>query len=138
MTRLLDGGSHFRIRIILGTIPIWLLIFQICVPESSQNGSGVCPYRWLQEKFVCFSQSNQNAKLYPVELKEQFFNDSALNLFKSCVKISALPLGTDVFRDWPFSGRCTCVPLATAANFRLFLKVATFLKGNATQLWKMN
>ena len=42
---------------------------------------------------------------------------------------SSLILGTDVFRDWPFLGCSSCVSLVTAANFRLFLNVAIFLKG---------
>ena len=35
---------------------------------------------------------------------------------------------TDVFRDWPFLGFSSCVSLVTAANFRLFLNVAIFLR----------
>ena len=52
MIGLIDGGPHFRIRIILGTILIWFVEFHVCVPECSRNGSGVRPYLWLQEKFV--------------------------------------------------------------------------------------
>ena len=52
---------------------------------------------------------------------------------------SSLILGRNVFRDWPFLGRSSCVSLVTAANFRLFLNVAIFLNGkNATQLWRLN
>ena len=52
MTGLTDGGSHFRMRIILGTILIWFLVYHVAVPECSRNGSGVRPYLWVQEKFV--------------------------------------------------------------------------------------
>ena len=48
---------------------------------------------------------------------------------ETCVIYSSLILGTDVFRDWPFLGFPSCVSLVTAANFRLFLNVAIFLKG---------
>ena len=48
---------------------------------------------------------------------------------ETCVIYSSLTLGTDVFRDWPFLGFFSCVSLVTAANFRLFLNVAIFLKG---------
>ena len=48
---------------------------------------------------------------------------------ESCVIYSSLILGTDVFRDWPFLGCSSCVFFVTAANFRLFLNVAIFLKG---------
>ena len=41
---------------------------------------------------------------------------------------SSLILGTDVFRDWPLLGCSSGVSLVTAANFRLFLNVAIFLK----------
>ena len=47
---------------------------------------------------------------------------------ESCVICSSLMLGTDVFRDWPFLGFSSCVPLVTAANVRLFLNVAIFSK----------
>ena len=48
---------------------------------------------------------------------------------ETCVIYSSLVLGTDVFRDWPFLGFSSCVSLVTAANLRLFLNVAIFLKG---------
>ena len=48
---------------------------------------------------------------------------------ETCVIYSSLILGTDVFRYWPFLGFSSCVSLVTAANFRLFLNVAIFLKG---------
>ena len=47
---------------------------------------------------------------------------------ENCVIYSSLILGTDVFRDWPFLGCSSSVYLVTAANFRLFLNVAIFLK----------
>ena len=47
---------------------------------------------------------------------------------ETCVIFSSLIQGTDVFRDWPFLGCSSCVSLVTAANFRLFLNVAIFLK----------
>ena len=128
-TRPTDGGSHFRMRIILGTILIWFLVFHVCVPECSRNGSGVRLCLWVQEKFVYFRQGTQNAGLCPAELLGQFFSDFAFNLFRSCLICSWLILGTDVFRDWPFRGCCFSVSRATAANFRLFLNVAIFLKG---------
>ena len=55
---------------------------------------------------------------------------------ESCLIYSWLILGTDVFRDWPFRGCCFCVSRATAANFRLFLNVAIFLKGKCYAVMK--
>ena len=43
---------------------------------------------------------------------------------ETCVICSSINLGTDVFRDWPLLGCSSCVSLATATNFRLFLNVA--------------
>ena len=57
---------------------------------------------------------------------------------ETCVIYSSLNPGTDVFRDWPFLGCSSCVSLERAANFRLFLNVAIFWRGNATQLWRLN
>ena len=51
---------------------------------------------------------------------------------ETCVIFSSF-LGTDVFRDWPFLGYPSGLFLATAANFRLFLNVAIFLKGKNAQ-----
>ena len=30
----------------------WFQVFHVCVPGSSQNGSGECPYLWVKEKFI--------------------------------------------------------------------------------------
>ena len=54
----------------------------------------------------------------------------------NCVIYSSLILGTDVFRDWPLLGCSPCVFLATAANFRLFLNGAIFLKGKCYTIMK--
>ena len=40
-----------------------------------------------------------------------------------------------MFRDWPFLGCSFCVFLA-AANFRLYLNVAIFLKGKCCTVMK--
>ena len=53
-----------------------------------------------------------------------------------CVIYSSLILGTDVFCDWPFLGCSSCVSLVTAANFRLFLNIANFLKGKCYAVMK--
>ena len=83
-TRLIDRGSHFRMRIILGTIPISFLVFHVCVPECSRNGSWVCPYLWVQEKFVFFRQSTQ---LCPAELLGQFLTAITFNLVRNLCHI---------------------------------------------------
>ena len=55
---------------------------------------------------------------------------------ETCVIYSSLIQWTDVFRDRPFLGYSSCVSLVTAANFRLFLNVAIFLKGKCYAVMK--
>ena len=55
---------------------------------------------------------------------------------RTCMIFSSIILGTDVFRDWPFLGCSFCVSLVPAANFRLFLNVAIFLKGKRYAVMK--
>ena len=76
-------ASGFRMRITLGVVLIRSLVFHVCVSPYSRNGSGVRPYLWVQEKFVWFRQSTQNARLCPAELLGQFFSDSAFNLLRN-------------------------------------------------------
>ena len=47
----------------------------------------VRPYLRVQEKFVKFRQSAQNAGLCPAELLDQFFSDSAFNLLRNLCDI---------------------------------------------------
>ena len=55
---------------------------------------------------------------------------------ETCAIYSSLILGREVFRDWPFLEFSSCVSLVTAANFRLFLNVAIFLKGKCYAVMK--
>ena len=87
MTGLTDGGSHFRMRITLGVVLIRSLVFHVCVPECSRNGFGMRPYLLVQEKFVQFRQSTQNAGLCPAELLGQFLTDSAFYLLRKLCDI---------------------------------------------------
>ena len=57
---------------------------------------------------------------------------------ETCVIYSSLFIGTDVFRDWPFLGCSSCVSLATAANFRLFLNFSFFWRKKGTHLRRLN
>ena len=64
----------FRMWITLGVVLICSLVFHVCVPECSRNGSGVRPYLWVQEKFVYIRQSTQNAGLCLAELLGHFYS----------------------------------------------------------------
>ena len=123
MTGLTDGGSHFRMTIILGTIVIWFLVFYVCVPECSGNGSGVRPYLWNQKKLVEFRQSTQNAGLVLLNSCDSFLVPLFSIFSETCAIYSSLILGTDVFSGWTFPGCSSCVSLVTAANFHLLLNV---------------
>ena len=129
---LTDKELHSRMRNTLGTITSWFLVFYVGVPECSWNGSGKCPHLWVQEKFVEFRQSSQDAGLCPAEFLGQFFNDPTFN------RLRKLP---DVFLSNSRNGRvpsmavprCSCwVCLETAANFCLFLNVAIFLRAKCS------
>ena len=129
MTGLTEGGSHFRMKIILGTILIcfWFSTFVFW------NVPGTVPEC---VRISGFKKNSSNLDRAPKMRDYVLLNswDSFLVTLpsissESCVICSWLMLGTDVFRDWPFQGCSFCVSLATAANFRLFLNVAIFLKG---------
>ena len=54
--RSVDGGTYFRMRIILGTVLIWFLLFSVNGPKYSRNGSGLHPDLWAQKEFVWRTQ----------------------------------------------------------------------------------
>ena len=121
---LIDWKLHFRMGIILGTIPSWFLVFCVCVPGCSRNGSGVRLYLWVQQKFVL--TEHPNCGTLSCWIPETFFVTLPSISAETCVIKSSLILGTDVFRDWPFLGRSSCVSLETAASFQCL----HLLKGN--------
>ena len=71
---------HFRLEIILATIPGWFLVLHIRIPGCSRNGSRVLWSLWVQEQFVRLKQSTQNMGLCLAEILGQFFDDSAYHL----------------------------------------------------------
>ena len=119
----------FRMRITLGVVRIRSLVFYVCVSECS----GTVP----ECVRICgFKRNSSNLdrapKMRDFVLRNSW--DSFLVTLPSistetCLIYSSLILGTVVFLDWPFLGCSSCVSLVTAANFRLFLNVAIFLKG---------
>ena len=116
--------------------PHLFLVFQFCVPERSWNGSGV-------RRYLCVKINSSNLDRAP-KMRDYVLRNSWGSFLvtlpsissKTCVIYSSLILGTDVFRDWPFLGCSSCVSLVTAANFRLFLNVAIFLKGKCYAVMK--
>ena len=72
-------GPYFRTRIILGTIIVWFLVFHVCAPGCSRNGSRLCQYLWVQEKFILFRQITQNAALCPAQFLGKFLNDTSIS-----------------------------------------------------------
>ena len=114
----------FRMRITLAVVLIRSLVFHVCVPVSEC----VC-ICWLKRN----SSNLDRAPKMRDSVRLNSWDSSLLTLpsisSETCVIYSSLILGTDVFRDWPFLGFSSCVSPVTAANFRLFLSVAIFLKG---------
>ena len=122
----------FRTKITLGVVLIRSLVFHVCVPECSRNVSGTFP----ECVVICWFERNSSNLDRAPKMRDSVRLNSWHSFLvflpsicsETCVIYSSLILGTDVFRDWPFLGFSSCVSLVTAANFRLFLNVAIFLK----------
>ena len=119
----------FRMRINLGVVLIRSLVFTFVF----RNVPGTVPEC---VRIYGFKRNSSNLDRAPKMRDSVLLSpwDSFLVTLPSisletCVMYSSLVLGTDVFRDWPFLGFSSCISLVTAANFRLFLTVAIFLKG---------
>ena len=110
--------STFMFRNVPGTVPEWV---RIC--GFKKNSSNL--YRAPKMRDYVLRNS-----------WDWFLVTLPLISSETCVIYSSLILGTDVFRDWPFLGCFSCVSLITAANFRLFLNVAIFLKGKCYAVMK--
>ena len=129
MTGLANGGSHFRMRITLGVVLIRSLVFHVCVSECVV----ICGFKRNSSKLDRAPKMRDSALLN----SWGSFSVTLLSISSETYVIySSLILGTDVFRDWPFLGFSSCVSLVTAANFRLFLNVAIFLKGKCYAVMK--
>ena len=128
----------FRMRVTHVVVLIRSLVIHVCVSECFRNGSGVHPYLLVQKKSSNLDRAPKMRDSVLLYSWDSFLVTLPSISSESCVIYSSLILGTDVFRDWPFLGFSSCVSLVTAANVRLFLNVAIFLKGNATQLWGLN
>ena len=138
-----SATNRLRITLLVGiflrTIPIWFLVSYVRVLERPQNGSGVCPYQWVQKKIVQFRQRTQMRNFVLLNSWDIFLVTlpSIISLETSVI-YSSIFLGTDVLRDWPFLGCSSCASLETAANFRLIFKVDIFWRKIAHQWWKLN
>ena len=128
----------FRMRITLGVVLIRSLVFHVCVPECSQNGSGMRLYLLFKRNSSNLDRAPKMRDSVLLYSWESFLVTLPSISSETCVIYSSLILGTDVFRDRPFLGCSSCRSLVTAANFRLFLNVAIFWRENATQLWRLN
>ena len=127
-----------RMRINLGVVLIRSLVFYVCVPGTNVPGT-------IPECFRICGLRRNSSNLDRAPKMRDFVLLNSWDSFQvtlpsisseTCVIFSSLILGTDVFRDWPFLECSSCVPLATAANFHLFLNVAIFLKGKRYAVMK--
>ena len=126
----IDWGRHFRMGIILWTIPSWFLVFCVRAPGCSLNGSGENLKLWVPGEIVYFGKSTQMSNSVLLNSWDSFLVTLPSISSKTCVIHSSLILGTDVFCDWPFLGCSFCVSLETAANIRLFSLLLSSWKKN--------
>ena len=136
MTVLTNGGSHFRMRITLGVVLIRSLVFHICVPECPGTVPECVPICGFKRNSSNLDRAQKMRDSVLLNSWDSFLVTLPSISSETCVINSSLILGTDVFRDWPFLGFSSCVSLVTAANFRLFLNVAIFLKGKCYAVMK--
>ena len=115
---------HLGMRITLGTISRWLLVFWIIVPGCSRNGSGERPYLWVQEKITHFDRALKMRDSVLQNSWDIFFVTLPSIYSEMVVMYSPVIPGTNVLWDWLLLV-CNCVSLKTAANFGLFPNVAT-------------
>ena len=110
--------STFVFRNVLGTVSKW-----VCICWFERNSSNLVRAPKMRDSVLLNSWDSFLLTLPSISSE-------------TCVIYSSLVLGTDVFRDWPFLGFSSSVSLVTAANFRLFLNVAIFLKGKCYAVMK--
>ena len=112
LNQLIDRTDRWRIphqdEDHLGTIPIWLLVFYVCVPGCSRNGSGVSPYVWVQKNSCSLDRAPKMRDSVQLNSWDSFLATLSSISSKTCVMYSSLILGRDVFRDWPFLGCSSC------------------------------
>ena len=125
-----------RMRVTLGVVLIRSLVSHVCVPECSRNGFGMRMYLLVRENASNLVRAPKMRDSVLLNSWDSFLLTLPSISSETCVIYSSLILGTDVFRDWPFPGFSPCVSLVTAANFRLFLNVAIFLKGKCYAVMK--
>ena len=103
------------------------------VPGTALECAVIC---WFKRNLSNLDRAPKMRDSVRLNSWDSFLN----NLLSICSETSviyfSLILGTDVFRDWPFLRFSSCVSLVTAANFRLFLNVTTFLKGKSYAVMK--
>ena len=126
----------FRMRITLGVVLIRSLVFTFVfrnVPGTLPECVRIYGFKRNSSKLYRAPKMRESVLLNPWDI---FLVTLPSISLETCVMYSSLVLGKDVFRDWPFLGFSSCVPLLTAANFRLFLNVAIFLKGKCYAVMK--
>ena len=130
-------GHHFGTGIVWGTIPIGFPVFWFADPGCSRSGYGTSPNLWVQKKKSSLDKAPKIRDSVRLNSFQSFLVTLPSISSETCEMYSWAISGSSVFCDWlflVFSG----VSLETAANFRLFLKVAKILKETFCQLWRLN
>ena len=136
MTGLTDGGSHFRMRIILerSSFGSWFSTFVFWnVPGTVPECIRICGFRRNSSNLDRATKMRDSVVL---NSWDRFLVTLPSISSEICVIYSSVILGMNLFRDWPFLGCSSCVSVETAANFCLFLNVAIFLKGKCYAVMK--
>ena len=137
MTALIDGGSHFRMRIILGTILYWFLVLHVCVPACSRNGSGVWPYLLVQENSSNLARAPKMGKSGLLNSWDSFLVTPLSFFSETCSYVPRYFYERTCF----VTGCSYDVPLVfllqRLPTFVCFSILASFEEKNATQLWRL-
>ena len=138
MMRLVDWGSHFRMRDSLGTILIWFIIYYICVqdvPVKFPECVRICGFKINSSSLDRASKFRDSVVL---KSWDSFCKNSSFSLLKKLYYIILADLKNGRVSLLAVPGCSPCVFLATATNFCLFLNVAILLKGktfNSSEDW---
>ena len=128
---------RFGTGIAWGTIPIGFPVSWVAVPGCSRIGYGTSPNLWVQKKSSSLDKAPK-------------IRDSVLlNCFESfLVILPSISSETWEMYSWAISRSIeflhwvflvfSGVSLETAANFLLFLKVATIMREKFCQQWRLN
>ena len=85
----IDERSHFWMRIILRTMSIWFLVFQVSVSGCSRNDSGLCPQMWVQKNFPILHRAKMRDTVFLISRDSSLLTLPSMSS-KTCVMTARL------------------------------------------------